>query len=181
VPSKYRTLSIEAAAVCAPLAILAVTHLMMTPPPAPPDASGGATLMPVNTGGGNAPLAPEQAKAAEWIRALPADLSMASPMDHPIPAYVPPAPRVEPQPENTPEPTPEPEPIVPVARPLEGLRLTAVVGNGDGGVAMINGKIYRAGAAVREGITLKSVDVKAGIAHFTLADGTEASLVRIKR
>lgn len=165
---------IQAGAVCGPLAALGVAHVLFAPLPPPPDASGGASLVPASlAGAAERALTPEQARAAEWAHSLPADVALESPMDHPTIVVAAPPPQHEPEP--TPEPVvPEPAPAAPT---LDGLRLSVVMGNEQGGMALINGKVYRPGDTVR-GMTIRSIDAKENTVHIAAADGTVLVLKR---
>lgn len=172
----------EAIAICAPLAVLAGVHVLFAPPPPQPDASGGPAAV-VPTGlvqAATAKLSPEQEKAADWVKSLAADAKLVSPLDHPVAATVAVAAAVQPEGEAT-APEPEPEPDVPTPQPLAGLKLTAVMGNAQGGLALINRKVYKIGDAVRPGVTITGIDVKHNLVRFKLEDGSVAQLKREQR
>jgi hypothetical protein len=179
-PSKKRNMYLEGAAVCGPLAVLGAAHFLFSPPPPAPDPSGTGGLIPANLPVAAARvLTPEQAKATEWARALPSGVVLSSPMDHPdLVAPAPPAQVPDPEPVIT---EPDPTPAIataPALSPLTGLRLTAVVGNAQGGLAMIGGRVYRVGDTVRAGATLTGIDIGAGTVECTLSDGTIQILKR---
>lgn len=172
-PSNKRYL--EAAAVCGPLVLLAAAHVLLTPPPPAPDPSGTNGLIPANLPvAPTAVLTPEQIRAAEWSRTPPAG-EMTSPMDHPELV------RVTPRPPD-PEPRiadPIPIPVqTPARNPLAGLRLTGVMGNAQGGLAMFAGKVYKVGDDIRPGVRLTAIDIEAGTVECTLADGRVEVLKR---
>lgn len=171
--SRNRSRLIQAGAVCGPLAALGVAHVLFAPLPPPPDATGGASLVPASlAGAAERPMTPEQTRAAEWAHSLPADGALESPMDHPTIVVAAPPQR---EPEPTPDPViPEPAPAAPT---LDGLRLSVVIGNEQGGMALINGRVYRPGDSVR-GMTIRSIDAKENTVHLAAADGAVLVLKR---
>jgi len=171
---KHRATLIESAAVCGPLAVLAAAHLVFTPLPPAPDPTGAAgitpaklSVTPVRT------LSAAQARALEWSAAQQPGVALTSPMDHPT-SYE----AVAPVTTQIPEPIAVEPSTDPAVQALASLRLTAVVGNAQGGLAMINGKVYKIGDTVRPGITITEIDVQAGTAVCKAANGSTRTLKR---
>lgn len=115
-----------------------------------------------------AALSHEQQHAMDWRASLNFDVPLVSPMDarievdfHPVPAPV------------TPEPV-----VAEVVNPLDGLTLTATMGNQNAALAAISGRVYRIGEQVRPGWRLSSVDVRMGRIILTADDGQTAELVK---
>ncbi len=171
-PSKHRTLLVDACAVGCPLILVMAVRTFFTPAPSDASPAGAAPTPPAAPAAAPAPvkLDPQQQKAAEWVASLASVKGLTSPLDHPTAA---PPPRPEPKIDN--EPTPEPAPAV---DPLAGLKLSGILGNDDGGLAAISGKIYRVGDQVRPGLKLKGIDAKTNTVIFTLDNGSEIKLHR---
>lgn len=170
--SRSHLIALEVAAIGVPLLLVYMGRTMLASAPTVPTLA--APDMPVITPTAAlaaTQLSSEQAKAAEWVRQLPPKYSLESPLNHPVPD----APKVVKTPVKEPELLPPPPPK---ANPIEGLRLTAVLGNDDGRLAAINGKIYRVGEAVRKGLTLTAIDERN--ARITLT-GDDGSIYQIKR
>lgn len=153
-----RKLWAQVGAVAAPLLVFAGARVLLAPIP----QSSGAAITPVSVPAvmpapAAAPLNDVQQRAVEWSRTLAWD-SLTSPLCRTFEDSR------EPEPVDTPlvaGPDPEPDtPELPPVDPVEGLRLTAVLGDSDGGMAMINGKLYRAGDEPKPGLRVISVDAR---------------------
>ncbi len=175
--SSHRTLLVDALTLATPLALVLGVRVFFAPAPTAPSAAAAVshqTSTPLPAPVAPAKLAPEQQKAADWLAALPSPKGVASPLDHPVPAA--PPPQAEPQTQVTVptlDPSPEPE-----LDPLQGLKLTAILGNANGGLAAINGRVYKAGDLVRTGLHLKRIDAKTSTVIFSRDDGSELRLCR---
>jgi hypothetical protein len=170
-----RTLLTDAATLAAPLALVLAARAFFAPAPSIAGSTPAAqqSLPPPAAPTQLAKLTPEQVKAADWLASMPSFKGMTSPLDHPVaaPAPIPdPAPTVE-----VSEPDPAPSPA---ADPLAGLKLTGILGNDQGGLAAINGRIYRIGDTVRPGLVLKLIEAKTSTIVFVREDGTEIRLRR---
>jgi len=173
---KRRNQLIEIAAIGAPLTILGFTRVFMSPVAASASTQGQAAAQVVPVATSTPAPTPEQKKAAAWIASVQIGPSLVSPLDHP--KILAPAP--EPSEYGPPAPAPEP-PSVFVANPLEGLSLSATLKTREvGGVASINGKIYKVGDQVRPGCRLLSVDVSANSVEISKPDGSTVRLGRPK-
>jgi 2-oxoglutarate dehydrogenase E2 component (dihydrolipoamide succinyltransferase) len=176
VGSTNRTLLTDAATLFAPLALVLGARVFLAPIPsmASSTAASQQTLPPPAAAPAAAKLSPEQKKATDWLAALPSFKGLASPLDHPIAAVVP-APAPDPVAAAPDSPAPDPAPAV---NPLAGLKLTGILGNDSGGLAAINGRVYRIGDTVRPGLVLTLIEAKTGTIVFKRDDGTELSLRR---
>lgn len=174
--SKHRTLVIDAAAVACPLILVVAVRTFFAPAPSdasptkPATSAAAPVIVPVATA---AKLSAEQQKAVDWVSTLAPMKGLVSPLDHPV-AAPPPRPAHEPE-SQAPDATPEP---IPASDPLGGLKLTGILGNDDGGLAAINGRVYKVGDFVRQGLKLKLIEAKSNTVVFTLDDGTELKLHR---
>jgi hypothetical protein len=161
----------EAAAVAGPLLILCVARLMLGSVPVTVNALGAAAA-PVVPVVAARPPSPEQQRASEWIRTVAHAGALKSPMDHPV---------ALPKVEKTPDPAPTQAPVeivhVEPTSPLAGLTLTGVLGNSSGGLAAINGRVYRIGDHVKA-LVLTAIDVKGNAVDLKTAEGTVLRLVR---
>ncbi len=108
---------------------------------------------------------PEQTRVREYWRSINVLADMRSPLDHPV-AHV--AAPEAPAPVSGAAATP--------ADPLYGVRITSIVGNNEGGLTMINGKIYKPGETVVQGVAIKEIDARLNTVTFELADGTTRKL-----
>jgi len=174
-PSKRRTLVLDALMLSGPLLVVVGVRAFLAPAP-----SVGATPAP---GGGQAPAivpvvaptkpSPEQQRAAEWIAGLGPLTDLRSPMAHPEPPPSPPKPTIE---------TPKPPGAVRAPEdPIAGLKFTGILGNNeDLGLAAINGRIYRVGEEVRKGVRLTRIDARNYVIVLTVPDGTERTLRRLE-
>ncbi len=107
-------------------------------------------------------LSPEQARVREFVRGITLEPPMPSPMDHPSlhPVEV-----VEPRPDaGGPRTVPN--------DPLSALRVTSIVGNNEGGLALINGKVYKLGEQPTPGITIREIDARLNTVTLELPDGS---------
>jgi len=166
-------IGIDLAVIAAPAALVLGARVMFSPAPAVSAAGAEATAPVVIPAAATKKVRPEQERAAEWIRAMGNLEGIRSPMAHPIPKPV--VVIVQPEPDKH-ETVPTPE--APKASPIAGLKLTGVLGSSEGNLAVLNGKVYKIGMAVRPGVTLTAIDARTNTITFTLADGTELKLAR---
>jgi hypothetical protein len=113
-------------------------------------------------------LTPQQQRAVDWRATLQFEQPLRSPMDSRVDVVL------------LPTQAPEPEPVaveIPV-NPLDGLVLTATMGNQNAALAAISGKVYRIGEQVRPGWRLTSVDVRSGRILLTAENGDTAELIK---
>lgn len=96
-------------------------------------------------------LTPAQQQAMAYLRGLAAPSELRSPMDAPPPAPTAVAPEAAQVPTRS-----EPEPIP--TDPLAGVTVTAILGSGDGAVAMIAHRLRRVGDEVVPGWRVKEID-----------------------
>jgi len=175
VTSKQRTLLVDAATVSCPLILVVAVRTLFTPAPSQASAPKASPAQPtpaVVPVAGPAKLTPEQQKALDWIAGLPPMTGLVSPLDHPIA----PPPVVQ---QAAHEPDPEPAPATtPAVDPLAGLKLSGILGNETGGLAAINGRVYRVGDVVRPGLKLKLIDARTNTVTFSQDDGSELKLHR---
>ena len=165
----------EAAAVAGPLIVLSVARLFLGSAPVVSSADPGASAPAPVVETAARPFTAEQERAAAWLKGLIAASPTASPMDHPVVLA-----RVQKDQDPTPQPQPQADPgpaIAPAGDPLAGLRLTAVLGNSTGGLAAINGRIYKVGDRIR-GLSVTAIDIKNNAVEFETADGTPLRLKR---
>lgn len=107
------------------------------------------------------PLTNAQHAAQQWLRSLDRRVPVQSPLAHaPAPADAPVV-RVN---EPTPEPTQQP---VASTRPRADLTLGAIMGAKDRTLALIGGKIYRAGETIEPGWTIREIDPRAQTVTIT--------------
>jgi hypothetical protein len=159
---------VEVGAVAAPLILVLAVRSLMTPAP----SMGGtqaydnapAAVLPVV----EKKLLPEQVKALDWIAHIGSHADLRSPMAHPD--LVAPAPI-----DQHDEPTPEP---IPATNPLAGVKLTGIIGTSEGGLAAVNGRIYKIGETVRPGLVLARINARANLIVLKAADGTEVTIRR---
>lgn len=162
-----RTIGVEAAAIAVPILLVYFGRVMIASPAPQTGAVQVNTPVIVPTAGETVvALSPEQQKAAEWLRLLPPKYDLATPLNH-IEAQAAP-----------PKPKPVDEAPVVRANPIEGLKLSAVMGNENDQLASINGKIYRIGDAVRPGLKLTGIDHRRS--RIVLTD-SEGATYEIKR
>jgi hypothetical protein len=160
---------LEALALAGPLLVVSGSRLFFGSDPSAMSAQvvpAAATPVPVSMKA--ATLTPEQQAAAAWITSVSALPDLASPMNHPVPA---------PRHVESPRPV-EPTRIVPVASPVADLTLTGVLGNTSGGLAAINGKVYRIGDRVKPGLRLIAIDVKLNAIELQGDNGTVYRMIR---
>lgn len=162
-----RSLGIEAAAIGLPLLLVYVGRGLVASPPPPSNSVQVSmpTIAPVNALA-TAPLTPEQQKATEWLRMLPPKYDLSSPLNHIV--------------VDTQAPKPKPPPDIPVVQvnPIEGLKLSAVMGNDADQLAVISGKIYHIGDAVRAGLKLTEIDPRNARIVLTDAEGKTYEIKR---
>ncbi|QYU67063.1 hypothetical protein J4558_19200 [Leptolyngbya sp. 15MV] len=65
--------------------------------------------------------------------------------------------------------------------PLDGVTLSGVIGTGDGGMASIDGVLFKVGEEIRPGVTLVAVEPRQSAVVVRLSDGTERRLQRADR
>jgi hypothetical protein len=172
-----RSQLMEIAALAAPMVVLGLTRLVMTPVSGDAGtgpSQGAPPILPVNAVAARVTM--EQRRAAEWARSLDLTAALASPMDHPV--IVPPRPAPVVQKPETPAPTPVAAPRV-TQDPLTNLTLSATTkGRDSGGLALINGKVYRIGEDVLPGYRLESVDTNLNQVELRFPDGRQRTLGR---
>lgn len=158
----HRTRWTHLAALCGPFAAVALTRFVLQPAPsaahAGPPPVTAADPMPKSYSALNA----LHAQAAEEIRTLQRAKAR-SPMDHGSASATPDA------------PTPS------LADPFDGLSLRSVVGNAHGGLATINGSVYRPGDTIRPGLVLVSIDARSATVEVRAADGSTRTIARTRR
>jgi hypothetical protein len=160
---KRRLLLAEIAAAATPIVLLVLVSGSSGPSPAAAVQvqEDAVAILP----GAPKPATPEQARVRDSIRMIDIAGDLRSPLDHPVARPV----VVEtPAPVQGSAPTP--------ADPLYGIRITSIVGNNEGGLALINGKIYKIGEAVVAGISIKEIDARLNTVTFALPDGTTRKL-----
>ena len=162
----------ELSAITLPLVLVMIGRsALSSPPPIATTIQVSGPTVAHPAAGALKPLTAEQTKAKDWVRQLPANLELVSPLNHPVEIVI------------APEPTPEPEPEVvkplpPRINPVNGLKLTGVLGNEEGKLAAINGKIYRIGDEVRKGLKLTSIDPRDSVVTLTDSKGEMYTLKR---
>ena len=171
--SKRSLILLDLGAVATPLLLVLAARSLMSPAP----SKGDAPQSPYNSAAPAAvvpvvqhKLSPEQELALQWISAIGSRTGLVSPMAHPTLAVVAPKPE-----ESAVEPAPEPAPR---ASPVNGLKLTGIVGTSEGGLAAVNGKVYKVGDAVRPGIKLIRIDARSNKIVLQADDGTEFTIRR---
>jgi hypothetical protein len=172
--AKQRKLMIEIAAIAGPIIVLACTRLLMTPSSAGAQTIAPAALLPVAQGAGAGPsLNPDQRRAADWVKALDPGEKLESPLDHPKPAPVQVKRPVQ-------EPVVHEAPRAPTEDPLAGVKLSSTMRSKDGGIASINGKVYRVGDDVRPGCKLITVDTAQNCVEIKTPDGKTVRIGRTR-
>lgn len=164
-----RTIGIEVASVAIPLALVFVGRgLVASPPPVTINVQSAPPVITPVTGPSVEKLSPEQQKAADWILLLPPKYDLVSPLNHPTREI------------EAPKPAPDtPQTPVPVkVNPVEGLKLSGVLGNLDDQLAAINGKIYHLGDTVRPGLKLTEIDPRHSRIVLTDSEGKTYELKR---
>ncbi len=164
-----RTVGIEVASVAIPLALVYAGRMLVASPPpvamivqsAPPVITPTATQSVEK-------LSPEQQKAMDWIQSLPPKNELVSPLNHPTREIEVPKPRPE---------APQ-APVQVKVNPVEGLKLSGVLGNDDDQLAAINGKIYHLGDTVRPGLKLTEIDPRHSRIVLTDSEGKTYELKR---
>lgn len=166
----------QTATIAAPVLLILGLRTVFTSGPS--DASAASW-----TGGSTAPvpevvttpsqpvvaLTHEQQHAMDWRATLNFDTPLESPMDARVEVVL------------LPTQVPDPVPVAtqaPAVNPIEGLVLTATMGNQNSAIAAISGKVYRLGEEVRPGWKLTSVDVRSGRILLTSDSGETAELVK---
>lgn len=158
--TRTRVTTIEFAALAAPLVLIVLVRIVLSPAPV---AASGAALVTQPTPMVLTPrtLTSDQQRARAWIESLDASSTLASPF----------------------ELAPKAAAVVSVSTPqvsrrdpAAGLRLTSVLGSDRGGFATINGRVYRPGDRVNDSVTLVSIDVRAKRVVLQLEDGRRVEL-----
>jgi hypothetical protein len=163
IPHERRT-QFQIAAVAAPILVFCMARVFLGPTATSADTGARpapCTDVPVVTA--KEPT-PEQERALAWIDSLAWEGALVSPFARM---------RLSSGPGSGPS--------VPIAIPLDqdataNLRLTAVLGNSQGGAATINGRIHRAGDVVAPGVRLVSVDARGQRVQLMLDDGRTVEL-----
>lgn len=173
---KQKLLAIELSAVAAPVLLFVFVRSSgpasasaAADPPMPP-----APMVQLQKPG---PLSSDQQRAADWLVQFVVPDDIRSPLDHAatrpvVPAAIPSIPTssagaVEPQAQS------------PSA--LGDLALTSVVGNAEGGMAIINGSIYRIGEQPIAGYTITLIEPRMNHVVLTDAQGKAHTLERSER
>ncbi|MFN0132125.1 MAG: hypothetical protein ACKVW3_06295 [Phycisphaerales bacterium] len=156
-----RTRMANALALCGPLAVVALTRFLFLPAPHAANAGPLPVAAPIATPALVQKLSTKQAEVVAFVRSLER-APAASPMDH--------------GPQRAESETP-----LPTGDPLEGLTLRTVFGNAEGGMATINGNVYRPGDKIRPGLVLKSIDARASTIDIETSDGKLLTLKRQKQ
>jgi hypothetical protein len=153
----------QSGAVGAPLVVYLAARTLLVPAPVAVDAglSHVVAEMPPAVSGSSTPA---QQAAQEWCLKAERELRLQSPFGHEL-VVAAPVPMVESDP-------PPPEELTPidVPSPVEGLRLSAVLGDESEGMAMINGKVYRVGGMVGE-LKVVRIDVRHSRVSLQARDG----------
>ena len=159
-----RTKAIHLAALLAPLCAVALARLVLQAGPAAAGAARGE-VSPVTDVAGSAAATPtgEQAAALAWMQTQTLDSSTPSPMARP--------PKVDPQPEPAAPPPAR-------AHPTAGLVVSVIIGDGESGVAKINGRLYQIGDEVVSGWFI--TDLRPRQQEVELAD-TSGEVVTLSR
>jgi hypothetical protein len=167
----------EAAAIVAPLVLLGMTRMMTTPAAAvgAPMKGYEAARVPISIV--PVKVRPEVQKASEYVRSINLAAPLPSPLEQPAPP--PPPHSAEPErPVTTQDTKPQPPEEAPV-RPLAGLRLSATLRTRTGGgLAAVNGRIYRVGDEIAPGVRLLSINTDTNRVQVALGDGETAELGR---
>lgn len=144
-----RTAVLRVGLVAGPLGAVLIAR-SLSPVPAPAAAFPGPALT-VPTAMAGPALTPAQQSAAAWLGALPPSAGLVSPMDH-----------------------------LPLkggdTDPQMGLKLSAVFGTPGGGVATINGAIYRTGDRPAPGCRITRIDPRLGTVEITFDGGATTTL-----
>jgi hypothetical protein len=151
-------------AVAGPLVALLGARVLLSPGAASAGAVHEAPLQ-VSIGGAAAKATPEQERVIAWCAEQEGG-EFASPFVRELFPRSAPAGPVEHEVWEA-----EPEAPAPEASPAAGLRLSAVMGTADGGVAIIGGKMYKPGQQVRAGLVLTSVDARGSRVELTDSQG----------
>lgn len=158
----HRTRWTHIAALCGPFAAVALTRFVLQPAPSAAHAGQPPVSAPHELPKSLSALKATQAQATEEIRTLQR-ASARSPMDHASAYATPDAP--------TPSHT----------DPFDGLSLRSVVGNAQGGLATINGRVYRPGDTIPPGLVLVSIDARSATVEVRAADGSTRTIARTRR
>jgi hypothetical protein len=170
ISSRKRLVIVELIAIGTPVVLVYLGRMLLaSPEPSSTTIPVAApTLMPVPTVQAK-PLTPEQLKAAEWVKQL-MKTPLASPLNHPVEVVIKKPVVVEPDQVLPPPP--------PRESPIQGLKLTAVMGNDDGQLASINGKIFRIGDDVRTGLRLTGIDARNSLITLETRSGEQFVIKR---
>lgn len=162
--TRHKLRVIQGAAVVAPLALFALIRLAVMPAPAAAHADAPPPE-PAPVAPPAKPLTQAQQAALNWIALQGASADVPSPLDHPVPkpVIVAPPPKA---PHHQHEPT----------SPLDDIRVTGIIGNNEGGMAVVNNKIHRPGEEVAPGITIESIDARLNQVTLKLPDGSTVKL-----
>ncbi len=155
----------ELAILSGPFVLVIGLRFLSGAEPASAPAAVAAPMPPVAAAVTAGPkLTPEQARAAEWLATARTTAVSESPFLH--------LGTVEEPPDRD---QPDIEPIV---NPVSGFKLTGILGQGESGLATINGRVYRAGSKIAPGVTLVSIDSKHYSVQLEFEDGSTRTLKR---
>ena len=174
---KHRSQLGQTATIAAPVLLILGLRSLFTAGPSNANAAGPANGHPSPAHGTVAAPAPlaapalthEQQHAMDWRATLNFETPLESPMDARVEVVL------------LPTQVPDPVPVqteAPKINPIEGLVLTATMGNQNAAIAAISGKVYRIGEEVRPGWKLTSVDVRLGRILMTSESGEIAELFK---
>jgi hypothetical protein len=176
VNDKHKLIAIELSAVAAPVLLFVFVR---SGGPASASAAGDQTMPPPPMVQMQKPaaLTSDQQRASEWLVQFIVPDDIRSPLDHA--ATRPAAPVITPA-----IPASSAGVVEPDAQPtaaVADLSLTSVVGNAEGGMAIINGAIYRVGEQPLEGYTITLIEPRMNHVVLTDAQGKAHTLERTER
>ncbi|MDX2115860.1 MAG: hypothetical protein SFZ24_09630 [Planctomycetota bacterium] len=165
--SARRSETLVAAALAGPPIVVLLLRASLTIGPSPATAALPAPAAPPALQAATEPaLTPEQKAALGWIAEQSADVVTRSPMNHP------PAIAAEQPAEQAPaEPAARP---APAGQPPRFVATTIMAGP-RGGVAVINGRVYRVGESPAPGWRVESIDAGSSTVELTGPDGQTAT------
>ncbi len=164
--SRQKLLAMELSAMAAPVILVLIGRTLLAgPPPIAIVVQVKGPALAAAPAASAKPLTPEQLKAAEWVRAMPEKLELATPLNHPTEVVKPVQVTVE-------------SPKVAPSDPTAGLKLSSIMGRGTDQIASISGKIHRIGDEVRPGLKLTAIDAATSTITLTDAAGKSYQLKR---
>jgi hypothetical protein len=174
---KRRKLMAHVGTISAPVLALAGARVFLAPPPAAMSDSTVTQVAIVSAPPSKVTLSAAQQRAIDWAGTLRTE-GLKSPLCRRIERPSQPLAATPPEQPDTHAPDPEPAPR---EDPTLGLRLTAIMGTVESGMAMVNGKVYRVDDEVKPGLRVVFIDARNNRIILEDAMGEQHTLGRVEQ